>query len=518
MSNKEIKDEGAIHLAPSSFQQDRFKFYDQLLSEEILKLPLLEAQRRSVAHMAALRYALCFDDMGMGKTAQAIAMGNLHNASKILILCPNIVKESWAEQILKFTDTRLNEVYIGRGHEMNFRHANLKNRFKYFIFNYEALRTSSKGGVVPDIFEGPLDMVITDEAHNIKNPYTQNFMALFKSIMRYPPKLLLMMTGTPFDRCIIEFWTYFTMMGLNPALKGLRTFREAFPNPEHFGLDYCEQGGESVEQIDGGTYSITRFRAYRPDTIHNLYSVMGPLVVRRKISDIVELPKLHIHDVYFQDGQVIPHFDEPTTMDEILANFKKALSYASKRSFGEGDVKKAKANSNEDMLMAIAQKFRMMIAKAKVPSVLESLEKLDLQVVVFSEFITPLNLIAKGLYERDITSSIVTGQMKSYDREHNLELWKKGKAQFLLATFGVLAEGANLQEGQVVAFNDIPWQPSRILQAQRRVWRIGQTEECYNLRFLCKADNFVLDVLNTKNKMIAIMDSYMQNLKMKWRL
>ena len=511
-------EEGAFFKAPSFFLPEREKSYSLLKKTQVLNLPLLESQTRSVAHLAALRYGLLFDDMGMGKTAQALAMGTFLKYQKILILCPNILKDVWIEQILKFTNTKISQIYTGSGQEMNFHRQSLKGRFKYFIFNYEALRASSKGGKVPDIFEGPLDMVICDEAHNIKNPDTQTYITLYKSCLQYPPKSMLLMTGTPFDRCIIEAWSYLSLMAMNPELKGKRTFQDVFKNPAHFGDIYAESAGEKVKVIEGDVYSIPQYQGYQIKREAELKMMLNPLVVRREISDIVELPKLYTTDYFFEDYRLEEHMD--TTVSEATEKFEKAMGFVNSKNFQELQIQKKLAGKStmEEATLAVAMKYRAKIAKAKAALTVEVLNKINFQTVIFSEFIAPLEKLVELLTDQGDTFRVVTGQMKRPEQDLSIDQWKKGKAKYLLATFGVLSEGANLQEGQGVFFNDMPWQPSRIAQAQRRVWRIGQKKVCFFGRNLCSADQFVLDILERKDIMIASTNRIMRELQAQWQL
>jgi hypothetical protein len=69
----------------------------------ILTLDLFPYQREGAAFLARKERAGLFDDMGVGKSAQAIAALDAVKAMKVLIVCPAAVREVWVGEFKKFS-------------------------------------------------------------------------------------------------------------------------------------------------------------------------------------------------------------------------------------------------------------------------------------------------------------------------------------------------------------------------------------------------------------------------------
>lgn len=463
-----------------------------------LNLPLLGLQKKSVAHLTAMRYGLLWDDMGLGKTAQCIAINAMSHAGKTLIFCPNNIKKVWVAEITKFTHHSPASIYVGKGSDLITLTHRLLDRFKYFIFNYETLRVAGKTPKIrPAIFDA-VDHVILDEAHHFRNSYIQDFITFYRHLEKRPPPFLTISTGTPIDRFMGEVWPYLMLMDLNPAVREKR-FHAAFPNQELFNEEFAHLRGQKKNKKDQLENS---YAGYNEANFHAIPRMLKNHVVRREITDIGEMPKLHTADVFIPNE----HFN--VNWDEVLQKFAwlAQLQHANKKKHSDDEI---------DTIAAI-QKMRTDIAIRKgwftVQSTLQYLNQGPL--VLFSEFIKPLKEMQHWFFQAGHESKIVCGTgMSLAEREANIDNFKKEKFQILLATFGAMSEGENLQVSNFVAFNDLPWQPLRLLQAQRRVWRIGQKRECYNLTMLCKGDEFVRNVVLKKQDMISLLDGEMRKIQ-----
>jgi SNF2 family DNA or RNA helicase len=53
------------------------------------------------------------------------------------------------------------------------------------------------------------------------------------------------------------------------------------------------------------------------------------------------------------------------------------------------------------------------------------------------------------------------------------------KSVFIVATIGSMSVGVNLQAANYMVFNDYPWVPADLAQAEKRIHRIGQKSNCF---------------------------------------
>jgi len=196
--------------------QDEAFFPDGLLCT------LRRYQEWGVKYILHQERVLLGDEMGLGKTVQAIAaMVSLKNtgASHFVVICPASVLSNWCREIPKHSKLRVTKVH-GAGRA-------------------QALRSwKETGGVAVTTYEttayfkmeetDPLDMVIVDEAHYIKNPEARRTVNV-KTICKKAPRLLFM-TGTALENNVEEMVALIDI--LQPAIAARvrdKTFMSAAP-------------------------------------------------------------------------------------------------------------------------------------------------------------------------------------------------------------------------------------------------------------------------------------------------
>ncbi len=122
-----------------------------------LAMPLHPYQRAGVAYMQKVRRSILGDQMGLGKTTQAISTVVLDNALPVVIASKNRLKETIREDILKFYPGLKISLLNGGA---------LKDieRSDVIIVNYDIVSQR-----LPDIFNHGFNSLIVDESHYIKN-------------------------------------------------------------------------------------------------------------------------------------------------------------------------------------------------------------------------------------------------------------------------------------------------------------------------------------------------------------
>ena len=144
--------------------------------------------------------ALLADDMGLGKTVQAIVALRLlirHGfARRALVVAPNSVITSWQRHFTEWAPELLAYRIQGepRVRQMLWR-AFAEHRFHVGIIPYRSFTIDQANDLTPDV-----DVLIVDEAQNIKNPQTQQSQALAALNTRHRWAL----TGTPLENKLSE--------------------------------------------------------------------------------------------------------------------------------------------------------------------------------------------------------------------------------------------------------------------------------------------------------------------------
>lgn len=160
-----------------------------------LKATLRSYQTFGVKYIVHQKKCLLGDEMGLGKTVQAIAsMVALaaQGKSHFMVVCPASVLINWCREIQKFSNFEVTKV-----------HGNDEESLLYWREN---------GGVAVTTFESisrftlpekfKISMVVTDEAHYVKNPETRRTQALLKLLEK--TEHVLFMSGTPLENRVEE--------------------------------------------------------------------------------------------------------------------------------------------------------------------------------------------------------------------------------------------------------------------------------------------------------------------------
>src|ERR1035437_62952 len=120
-------------------------------------IPLLPFQRAGVAYLLKTRRAILADEMGVGKTCQALAAAVVGGALPIVVVCPNTLKLNWKLEVEKFFPELSVTIVSGRS-EADIEPADV------IVVNYDIVDQRCE-----DIINLIPRVLIADEAHAIKN-------------------------------------------------------------------------------------------------------------------------------------------------------------------------------------------------------------------------------------------------------------------------------------------------------------------------------------------------------------
>jgi superfamily II DNA or RNA helicase len=165
-------------------------------------------------HLLARTSALLADDMGLGKSRQAVVASRLAaGAGRVLVVCPASLRINWEREILAVYP----EASIGMVGED--RMAALKG-CQWIIANYERL-----GGLVRET-DLAIEVVTVDECHYLKEHEAGRTRNAFILAERIPRRFLL--TGTPLLSREIELHTLLRLSGHRIGRMTLKDFRATY--------------------------------------------------------------------------------------------------------------------------------------------------------------------------------------------------------------------------------------------------------------------------------------------------
>ncbi len=404
------------------------------------------------------------DDMGLGKTVEAIALLlHLKNERKkkidageepgpglTLIVAPTSVVPNWLREIEKFGPSLKAMAWHGQD-----RHERVEE-----IGDHDILITSYALMRRDEEQLGKLDLAyaILDEAQQIKNPLSATARAAkkLKALRR------LALTGTPIENRLSEIWSIFDFV--SPGLLGeLARFEQRYATP-----------------IDrGDSKAAARLRA----TIH-------PFVLRRTKEEVAkDLPeKIEI------DQQVDLASEQQKLYAQVLQEVRASVL---------GEVERVGVAKAHIQILAALTRLRQVACDPRLLGLprpfgdedsgkLAALRELVSEaysgghrVLVFSQFVTMLQIIKKALDEDGIKYEYLDGSTK--DRSERVDRFQSDPTvTVFLISLKAGGFGLNLTGADTVVHFDPWWNPAVEDQATDRAHRIGQTKVVTAYKLIAK--------------------------------
>jgi len=390
-----------------------------------------------LSRMAAMGLGACLaDDMGLGKTVQALAL-ILSRASQgaTLVVAPTSVCANWQDEAEKFAPT-LNPILFGGKN----RKALLESAgpMDLVVSSYGLLQQEA------ELFqEKQWTTIVLDEAQAIKNATTKRN----RAAMALCGEFKVITTGTPLENHLSELHALFSFIA--PGLLGSRKrFSEQFAVP--------------VER-DGNKEARRRLR-----------KLVRPFILRRIKSEVLEeLPART--DVVLK-----------VSMSEEEAAFYEAVRLQSMDTLAE-----VSENPGENHLRILAEitrlrqaacNPRLVMGDSGIPSakleafgdLVEELRATGHKALVFSQFVSHLNLIREFLDGKKIEYRYLDGSTPAKARKKEVTAFQAGQGDLFLISLKAGGTGLNLTAADYVIHMDPWWNPAVEDQASDRAHRIGQ--------------------------------------------
>lgn len=411
------------------------------------------------------------DEMGLGKTSSAIAIAMCEGAGRAgerpgLVIGPAYTRMTWYEELLAMGAVTGPEdfcVLLGR-------RKNGKDFYrpgaKWYFVHYEVV-SDWWSAFLKEPRERRPGVVIIDEAHWIKNGRAQRSKGAAVAASTAPKPILL--TGTPLENRVSDMWHLLTV-ACGPRTWGHpNDFRRRYAGAFHNG--YGLQDGSSVtNKAELNRRLETCYLRRTVDEVgHSL-----PEMSRTTIAcDMVTAYKVE-HDALLKPEQV------PALVQAVLRG-------------GVSEV------------LPLLTRLRQVTGYAKIPttvSYLHSLIESNEAAVVFAWSRGVVNKIAAQLRE---DAYAITGEKPQEERDEIIKQFQGGGAPVLVATMGTLREGVTLHRARFVVMHDLDWVLQRMLQAEKRIHRIGQTRPCQSAWMVAdkSIDTILAPMLKTKAEFAA---------------
>ncbi len=400
------------------------------------------------------------DDMGLGKTLEVItAIKADDSLIPSLIVCPKSLLFNWYSEFEKFDgETEVKMIYGNQDVRKNkISKINPKSKIVY-ITAYDSLRNDI------DLYNDiNFNYLILDEAQNIKNVTALKSVAV-KSI---DASHRFALTGTPIENNIIDLWSIFDFV-MPGYLQDLNIFKTRYLN------------NESFNEIIRKKVAPFILRRTKEEVLQDL-----PPKFERIVSCDMNNFQRKIYDAHINDAKT--KLDEGLSI-EILAYLTRLrqICVDPKLFIDEYEHSSGKIEYLKEMIPEYIQEGH--------------------RILIFSSFVTGLNIVSELLKELNIRYLMLTGDTKIEQRKMDTDEFNKNEdIKVYLISLKAGGTGLNLVGADTVIHLDPWWNVSAENQATDRAHRIGQTRNVEVIKLVASEsiEERVIELQNIKRKVIS---------------
>lgn len=396
--------------------------------------PLFEYQKEGVA-AAFDRYGgrcLMADDMGLGKTRQALAFIGHCLPARVLVVCPSYLRYQWTHALKEWLD--IDGQLVKKGNESLVGEA--------CIVSYDMLSALK-------IPTGVFDVVVCDESHYVKSRKSKRTKActpLVKSA-----KFTMLVTGTPALNRPIELFSQ--LMMLRPMyLKNYTSYAKRYCNGKSTPFGYDDRGASLGHEL-------------------NWVLQKGFMVRRLKRDVLTQLPAKTRHTVWLEVKSEL--------MCDVEAGFRK---------WKELNLTMYKLPSGSEQQRLQMFERQKTISQLFVATSLAKCDAIARWVVAALEEGRSFIFFAYHQVVLDAVEEAVTGKYNymridgstpAARRQANVEAFQQDDT-IRIAILSIMAAGTGVTLTRVseCIFGELYWVPGVMIQAEDRIHRISQTEQC----------------------------------------
>jgi SNF2 family DNA or RNA helicase len=452
---------------------------------------LRDYQREGVGWMEFLRtfgFGGCLaDDMGVGKTAQVLALlesrrmlraapNDGEGSGPSLVVVPKSLVFNWKQEAARFTPQIRVLDHTGGGRSFA-----CFDDYDLILTTYGTLRRDAV-----EFKDIEFDYVVLDEAQAIKNANTESAKAA--RLLRGRHRLAL--SGTPIENHLGELWSLFEF--LNPGMLGaasvFKLAGNAARNPNEETRRLLSQAirpfflRRTKEQVA---------RELPPKSEQTIFCEMEP-AERKRYNELRAYYRNSLLKTIATQGLA----KSKIQVLEALLRLRQAACHP-----GLLDAKKiAEPSAKLDVLI---EKVREVVSEGHKALVFSQFTSL-LAIVRQRQFTSLLAIVRQRLEEFEIPYEYLDGQTR--DRQAHVEHFQNDpECRLFLISLKAGGLGLNLTAAEYIFLLDPWWNPAVESQAIDRAHRIGQTRPVFAYRLITRdtVEEKVLQLQSAKRDLAA---------------
>lgn len=397
------------------------------------------------------------DDMGVGKTIEAIMSVLANNALPCLIICPASLKLNWKQEIEAWTDKKA-LILDNSVKDKWYLYANefaafgaFKGIYQFFIVNYESLgsffilgkRNPNEGLRVNNIifteYVQFFKAVIIDEAHRNRNTDTKSFKYTYCITNHLSKGNVFQLTGTP------------VVNGKKDLLALIAIARK--------------------EHLFGGMSKLMGYYLHKDTPESELNAILQQFYFRRDKAEVIKnLPDKIRQTIPIQISNVEEY---NAAIDDLEAYFREFTDKT------EGEILRAMKGEvmvRISTLRQITARGKLNMIKDYVKNITDSGKKIIL-FVMHKKIASEL----KNTFSKAVT---ILGEDSYIQRDYNKNKFQTDKdTNIIICSIKSAGVGLTLTAASVVGFVESPWHHADSDQAEDRAYRNGVKHDVHALWF-----------------------------------
>lgn len=402
------------------------------------------------------------DEMGLGKTLQTITLfldRKQRGQGPALVVCPVTLLENWRRELFRFAPSLKCLVHHGprrTGYFSTFL------QFDVVVMAYTTVVTDN--AIVCSV---KWDVVVADEAQNIKNPSASRT----RAIKRIPRRSTIAVSGTPFENHISDIWSIVDF-ALPSFLGPLPHFLKDFPD--------SPEGAEKIEPL------------------------LSSIMIRRRVKDVADdLPK--------KVEMSVPLTMSPNEAELYEEERKRTIESIDSSNPQFAELMRLRMYCTHPLLSNRATNVdpaKCCTKYERLCEILDEIKCLNEKVILFTSFIDMSALLASDIPTRlGIPVSVINGQTPSEERQPIIDAFSSMQDSALLVLNPrAAATGLNITAANHVIHYNLEWNPALEDQASARAYRRGQTKTVFvhRLYYQGTVEEFVNDKIQSKRDMTDV--------------
>lgn len=452
--------------------------------------------------------ALIGDEMGVGKTAQAIAAIEAAGTPRIFVVCPANARFVWDREIREWGA-------LGKTQHIRSKLDSIDVESRWHILTYDLLAARAETWTFSD----------EDEIQAVLDTFPQ----LSKSVQRTSRgqnkpdsvrlKLTTVLNGRPRLKPMrLRAWDRMMKRLEGQLASHMRRCGQAlFIFDEAHRLKNADaKRTQSIAALlgpDAQTLLLTGTPIRNHESeVANLLSLLDPAAAAAlspakgyTLADLQDY--LRFFMIRRTKAQVLPQLPEKTRqrldidideLDEVeLESYFDALACAHQRHDRALEHGKTMAEARQ-AFFGMIELARIALALAKVASgavadIVQDIVDSSGSCVVFCAHHQVIDTLMAQLRRRKLNVSVVDGRKSQGARSAEIQCFQEGRSDVFIGSINAAGEAITLTRSSTVVFVELDWVPAALLQAEDRVHRVGQQSRCHIIQILARIDGPNLD-------------------------